>query len=346
MRTRELLFLTVTLIGGLGLFGALPAALFDDAPDIPGYMASAKPELPFEATGPVATIDGVEIPAARFNLEVERMVSVYGGRVNRSMLESYKTQILDRLVEEHLFAMLIEQKKVSLTEKELDEKLREFKSMFPSPASLKDYMRRVGFDEASLREELRKQATRQKLLEEHHSVRPTPKEIRAYYDKNLERFTLEAQVRASHILLKIDKDASDEEDKKIKRKAAGLAKMARKEGSDFAALARSHSEGPSATRGGDLGLFQRNRMVEPFADAAFGLKPGEVSDPVRTQFGWHVIKVFERQEERVQPFGEVEGKIGKTLLEQKSREVTLELMKKLEKKHEIVLHQENIKDNP
>lgn len=346
MRTRELLFLTVTFIGGLGLFGSLPTLLLQDGEDMPGYTASAKPSLPFEATGPVATIDGVEIPAARYNLEVARMVKVTQGHVPESQHEFYKKQILHRLVDEHLLNMVVAEKKLTISEDELDEEFRELEARFPSKEQFELFKQRLGVDDAQLREDLRTQATHKKLLEQHYGVKVTAKEVKAHYKKNPDKFTLEAQVRASHILLKVNKDASAERVAEVEKKALWIATKARAKDANFAELARTYSEGPSASNGGDLGLFPRERMVKPFAEAAFALKPGMVSQPVRTQFGWHVIKVFEHQEASVQPFEEVEARLREMLYTQKLREAMSGLLKKLKEKHEIKYIEANIVDTP
>ena len=346
MRTRELLFLTVTLIGGLGLFCALPTMLSQDGSDTPGYTARANPSLPFEATGPVATIDGAEIPAARYNLEVARMVKITEGRVPESQLEFYKKQILKHLVEDHLLNMVVAEKKVVLSEDELDAEFQAFKARFPSQEQFELFKKRLDVDDAQLRESLRTQSTHKKLFEQHYGVKVTAKEAKDHYKKHPESFTLKAQVRASHILLKVEKGASAERVAEVEKKALWIATKARARDADFAKLARTYSEGPSAPNGGDLGLFSHKRMVKPFADAAFALKPGMVSQPVLTEFGWHVIKVFEHQEARVQPFEEVEDRIRELLYNQKLREATSGLLKKLEKKHEVKYIEANIVDNP
>ncbi len=133
----------------------------------------------------------------------------------------------------------------------------------------------------------------------------TEDEVRQYYDANLSQYQTPGQVRASHILLRVDGDNEEE----VAARAAELAAEAR-DGADFAALAREHSQDETnAGTGGDLGLFGRGRMVPEFENAAFALGAGEVSDPVRSPFGFHVIHVTEKQEEVTQPFAEVRGAI-------------------------------------
>lgn len=121
-------------------------------------------------------------------------------------------------------------------------------------------------------------------------VTVTADEIRDYYNSNQAEFKKPETVEARHILLKLDRDASPELVGKKREKALEILKMAQ-EGQDFAELAKQYSEDPASDKGGYLGEFQREDMVKPFADRAFSMKPGEVSGPVRTQFGWHIIKV-------------------------------------------------------
>lgn len=118
----------------------------------------------------------------------------------------------------------------------------------------------------------------------------TDQQISEYYEENIEMFKKKKEVKARHILLKLDQKAPKEEEEKVKEKALSLLKKARG-GEDFAALAKEHSEGPSGKDGGDLGYFSSGQMVKPFEEAAFKLKKGEISEPVRTTFGYHLIKV-------------------------------------------------------
>ena len=145
------------------------------------------------------------------------------------------------------------------------------------------------------------------------SLTLTEDELQQYYDTNLSQYQTPGQVRASHILLRVDGD-----EEAVTARAAELAAEARA-GADFAELAREHSEDDTnAENGGDLGLFGRGRMVPEFENAAFALAAGEVSDPVRSPFGYHVIKVTEKQEEVTQPFAEVRGAIENVLKRERS----------------------------
>ena len=146
------------------------------------------------------------------------------------------------------------------------------------------------------------------------SLTLTEDEVRLYYDANLPQYQTPGQVRASHILLRVDGD----DDEAVAARAAALAAEARG-GADFAELAREHSEDETnAESGGDLGSFGRGRMVPEFENAAFAMAAGEISDPVRSPFGFHVIQVTEKQEEVTQPFAEVRGAIENVLKRERS----------------------------
>ncbi len=116
-----------------------------------------------------------------------------------------------------------------------------------------------------------------------------------YYESNIEQFKSPQTVQARHILIKVDEKATPEQVEEARQRIEDVHQMAIA-GEDFAELAAEFSEGPTKTKGGDLGTFTRQDMVKPFSDKAFAMQAGEISEPVRTQFGWHIIKV-----ERVNP---------------------------------------------
>ena len=146
------------------------------------------------------------------------------------------------------------------------------------------------------------------------SITPTEAQILDYYDFNRPQYATEGQVRASHILLRTE----GQDEAAVEARAAELAAEARG-GADFAELAREHSEDEgNKDLGGDLGMFGRGQMVAAFEGAAFAMEVGEISDPVKSTFGYHVIKVVEKQEESVQPLDEVRDAIVNTLKQELS----------------------------
>ena len=131
------------------------------------------------------------------------------------------------------------------------------------------------------------------------------------------------KVKARHILFKLSEDASEEKEKEVRNIAKGVLEEAR-QGKDFAELAEKYSEGPTKAKGGDLGYFKAGQMDKSFEDAAFKLKKGEISDLVRTRFGYHIIKVEDIKEARIKPLEEVRDQIAEDLITNASTELAHE----------------------
>jgi peptidyl-prolyl cis-trans isomerase D len=141
-------------------------------------------------------------------------------------------------------------------------------------------------------------------------------DVQAFYDQNKAQYTTEGRVRASHILLKTE----GKDEAAVRARAEELLKQARG-GADFAALAKANSEDEgSAANGGDLDWFGRGQMVPEFEQAAFAMKAGEISDVIKTSFGFHVIKVVESQPETTRPLAEVSAEIVDQLKWQKAQQ--------------------------
>lgn len=143
-------------------------------------------------------------------------------------------------------------------------------------------------------------------------------EIAEYYDEHPAEFQNPKTVEARHILIKVDAAASPEEVAAAKARIEDILQKA-KGGQDFTELARQFSEGPSKDQGGYLGTFRREAMVKPFADKAFSMQAGEVSEPVKTQFGWHLIKVEKVNEASTTALADAKGDIREKLTAERSK---------------------------
>ena len=144
-------------------------------------------------------------------------------------------------------------------------------------------------------------------------------EIARHYNDNLNDFRQSEQVQASHILFKVDKDAETKEREAAYKKAQDVLAQAKKPGTNFAELAKKHSQDGSAKKGGDLGFFGRGAMVKPFEEAAFSMEKGETSDIVESRFGYHIIQVTDTKAGFKKELPEAKLEIAKVLMEQDSQ---------------------------
>ena len=154
-------------------------------------------------------------------------------------------------------------------------------------------------------------------------VKITNEEIQDYYESNTEKFKTQKTVEARHILIKLDRNSKPETVEKKRKTALDILKLAR-EGIDFAELAKQYSECPSKDKGGYLGEFKKNAMVKPFAEKAFQMKAGEISEPVRTQYGWHIIKVEKVNEETGVSFKDAQDNIRNKLVKERAKNLAYE----------------------
>ncbi len=156
-----------------------------------------------------------------------------------------------------------------------------------------------------------------------------PEEVKKYYDEHQSEFSTPEQRQASHILLTVAANAPQAEQDAVKAKALELLKEVKKNPARFAEVAKQNSQDPgSAANGGDLGLFGKGMMVKPFDDAVFALKVGEISDLVKSEFGYHIIKLTAIKPARIAPFSEVSADILAKLREQKAADMFAELADK------------------
>ncbi|MDH3973390.1 MAG: peptidylprolyl isomerase [Deltaproteobacteria bacterium] len=159
-------------------------------------------------------------------------------------------------------------------------------------------------------DELKGQILRSKVLDRkvRGSINISDDDISFYYEKNRDIFKSDEEIRVRHILFLVPKEAGEEKLKEVKTRAEAVLKLARG-GENFEALAKKHSQGPSASSGGDLGYFRKEDMVKEFSRAAFALNVNEVSDLVLSPFGFHIIKMMDRRGGKAVSFDDVKGKI-------------------------------------
>jgi peptidyl-prolyl cis-trans isomerase C len=159
-------------------------------------------------------------------------------------------------------------------------------------------------------------------------VKVSDQEVKEYYEKNKEKFSPVTQIRASHILVK-----TEEEAKKIEERL--------KKGEDFAAIAKKSSiDTATAKNGGDLGYFSKGQMVPEFESAAMMLKKGEISEPVKTKYGYHIIKVTDKKMGQVVEYEKMKNIISQNLMAEKQKEVFDSYIDGLKKSYKVEINKE------
>ena len=205
-------------------------------------------------------------------------------------------EITNQLIEATLLMEEAEKTNVEVTEPEIDQMFAQIAGNFETKEAFEDAVAKTGETIESTRDKIKKNITLQKFIQENYvnKTEVSDEDTLKYYEANKAKFISGEEVRASHILLKKeDKELALEIHEKL------LA------GGDFREYASAHSECPSREKGGDLGSFDRGKMVPEFDKAAFELQKDEISDLVETQFGYHIIKVTEKSVGGLKKFEEV-----------------------------------------
>jgi peptidyl-prolyl cis-trans isomerase C len=300
----------------------------------PAYAAESQ-----SAEQKVAVVNGTVLKQAELDSETNRYLDRLQrtGRFPNDLERSQiKKQVLENLIARELLYQESQKKGIKVDQQEIDAQLTGLKGRFPNEAEFKNALSRNNLTEADLRSQFERDLAIKKLLDGQigDKIAVSEKETRAYYDSNLETFKKPEQVRASHILIKVDPGADEAKKAEARTKIESLQTKLKK-GEDFGALAKEYSEGPSGPKGGDLGFFGRGQMVKPFEETAFAMKPGQVSDMVETNFGYHLIMVSDRTPEGTIPYEEVKDRLQQFLKQQKVQEAIAQYVETLEGKAKI-----------
>jgi peptidyl-prolyl cis-trans isomerase C len=308
---------------------AAPTAAATPAP------APAKP-VPAVLPDVIADCNGDKIARTEFEKAVKAVEQRAGGSVPPEKRDELYRGVLDDLVAYRLLKQEVVARQMTASDAEVDARIGAFKQQMGSEANFRAALQAQQLTEAKLREDAKTDILVNKLLEQEvtQKLLVKPSDIATFYEKNPDRFQQSESVRAAHILVLVPQDA-DEKTRAAAKARAEAALKAAKAGQDFAQLAKRYSNDASAQRGGDLGFIPKGQMVPAFEAAAFALEPGQVSDLVETQFGYHVIKALEKRPARVVPFVEAAAQIEQFLQQQQRQEKSKALVEQLKSKGKV-----------
>jgi peptidyl-prolyl cis-trans isomerase C len=300
--------------------------------------ATPPPPKPVPAVLPdvIADCNGDTIPKAEFESAVRAVEQRAGGAVPAEKRDEVYRSVLEDLVAYRLLKHEVKQRQLAVADTEVDARINAFKQQAGSEANFREMLRAQQITEAKLREDARTDLLVAKFLDQevNQKVLVKPTDVATFYEKNPDRFQQGETLRASHILVGVPGGADDKTRAALRARAEAALKAA-KGGQDFARLARQYSQDSSSQRGGDLGFFPRGQMVPAFDQAAFALAPGQVSDLVETEFGYHIIKATEKRPARVVPFVEAAAQIQDFLEQQQRQEKGKALVDQLKAKGKV-----------
>lgn len=299
----------------------------------------------------VATVNGTDIILGNYEkllaLNKSSMEAYYGSDIWSQEIEEGKTyedmvkeMVIETMIASEIIYQQAQKDKVAPTDEEVQEQIDSFNESIKDDTEYQKSLKKMGINEEFLKYQFARDLSNVNLEEKFgKEVEISEDEMKKYYEENKDDFYVDT-VTASHILIKtIDDDGnelSDEKKKEAKKKAEeALSKV--KAGEDFATIAKEYSEDTSASSGGELGTFGRGQMVTAFEDAAFGMKVGEISDIVETEYGYHIIKVTDKVDKQ-ETYDEVKDEI-KSILTNEKYDEYLEKLKtdsKIEQKEDIV----------
>jgi peptidyl-prolyl cis-trans isomerase C len=321
---------SVSQSSGAAASGQAPAQAAAQTPAVtpPKPVPAQLPEV-------VARVNGETIGKAEFENAVRSLEGRAGRAVPADQRDRVYRGILDQLIGYRLLIQETKARKVAIFDADVDARLAQIRKQFPSDEAFKQTLAQQKMSEAQLREDARNDMLVSKMLDVEIQIAVQPQDVTAFYQQNPDKFQQGERVRASHILIRLPEKTDEKIKGEARTKAAEVLKQV-KSGQDFAALAKQHSQDPgSAPNGGDLGYFQQGQMVGAFERVAFDLKPGEVSDLVETPFGFHIIKVADKQAARTVPIDEVRPQIEEFLRNQQREQKTQSFVEALKTKGKV-----------
>ena len=334
-------YLATALLCGTSAFAAdakkKPAAAPAPAAADPAGAPTKPDAKPYVLPDVVATVEGEEIKKDELEKAFASMLSSQGvtpdavpaaqrGKAYQMVLDEL---IVDKILTKRAADLLV-------TDADVTAAYDKFTKNFGSPEELKAQLDKSGQTEDKVKLDIRNSLREQHWLESQVKATPvTDADVQAFYDKNPQQFERPEQVRASHILIKVGQDAKPAEVVEKQKKAEEVAARV-KGGEDFAKVASEVSEDPSAKQNaGDLNFFSKEQMVPEFSEAAFGMKKDQISDPVRSQFGYHIIKLTDRKAGEKMKLEDIKPKVMAFLERQKKQEDIGKVLHELRDKADV-----------
>jgi parvulin-like peptidyl-prolyl isomerase len=290
----------------------------------------------------VAVVGSETILSSDLN-EISKPIIEQYKKVNPDVLKNdgmtkLKKSILDQIIDEKVLLQQAKKQKITVTKRKQESALEDVKKRFKSDAEYKKELSDSGLTEVKLKERINNQLIVMDLLDKEVRAKitpPTEDEAKKYYQENEKDMVEPEAVRVRHILIK-----TDEKNQESALKQITDIKTQLDAGANFADLAKKYSEDKiSAEKGGDLGLFMKGQMVPEFEEVAFKLNVGQISDVVKTKFGYHILRCEEKKLAQKKSYEEVQDYIKQYLYQSNMEKAVKNFVDQLKKKINITINE-------
>lgn len=273
-------------------------------------------DLVMEVNGlPITVLDVRELFTGRYGREFEQIPEEQRALV----MPQLQQMIMNELIQRRLLQSAADKEGMKVSDEEIEAALAEISKQLPEGTDLDQFAKDSGISIARIREQIHQDLKVRKLYDKVTVDVKTPdeSEARGYFDAHSQEFEQAESVDASHILIATE-GITDATQLAAKEKIAKELhdEIVAKKGENFAEMAKLHSDCPSKVQSGDLGEFEKGQMVKEFEDAAFSQAIGEIGNVVKTEFGYHIIRVNERKEAKTLSFDEVKEELTESLFDQ------------------------------
>jgi parvulin-like peptidyl-prolyl isomerase len=297
--------------------------------------AEAESAAPFRAVAAVATVNSKEISADKFNAELDKLIGP-GAKIPPDRLRRIAHSIIGRLVENELREQAIAENKIEVTQAELNEVWSDYTRRFADEngkvdeAGLAAELKRTRRSIAEVKEQLRQQKLGQKLTEKLGHVDVSDAEMKQFFEGNPTSFMEQASRDVRAVVVRVAADAQPSERDKAAQKAKG-AFDALKKGQDFELVAKEFGDGPQAP----LHILKGSTDSE-LEKVAFEMKVGDIAPPIRTRWGYYVVRLIEKNDQRSKTYGEVRDEIRRSLVSRKAFQEERRIVQELRRKADVI----------
>ena len=256
-------------------------------------------------------------------------VHEYTGDELLQKMEEVKKDILRQIIEDKLILSRAKELNIKIREEEIEVKLTYIKDGFPSEEEFFKVLDTQGITVADLKNRYRDQLMMKKVVDFEVSAKADvlPSEVREYYEKHREDYKLDTKYKVSHILVKAEGEVGFE----LAKVEAQDIYNRLKDSHDFNELATKYSQGPNKEQGGDMGYVEEGEMLKELDEAMVALGPGEFSSPVKSQIGYHILKVEDIKSLGYRGFEELQNNIKNMLMQKRFKERLKEWLGELRK---------------